>query len=156
VFKTLFALANTDPPLASWKHAIQIVGETAKRNTVKGGRTKLLQAKDRFLSVAHLWAARAIRKGKSFQKPEAGYDASVDFQMFLAEAEILRHWGQTWRQRATSEPPLSPNVWRVPEEWEPPARQPGWPETGRIPHLTLSKELIAELKPAGRPRKKYG
>ena len=25
VFKTLFALANTDPPLASWKHAIQIV-----------------------------------------------------------------------------------------------------------------------------------
>src|SRR5262249_13926932 len=52
VFKTLFALANTDPPLASWKHAIQIVEETAKRNNVKGGRTKLLQAKDRFLSVA--------------------------------------------------------------------------------------------------------
>jgi hypothetical protein len=81
VFKTLFALANTDPPLASWKHAIQIVEEIAKRNKVKGGRTKLLQAKDRFLSVAHLWAARAIREGKSFQKPEAGYNASVDFQM---------------------------------------------------------------------------
>jgi hypothetical protein len=157
VFKTLFALANTDPPLASWKHAIQIVEETAKHNKVKGGRTKLLQAKDRFLSVAHLWAARAIREGKSLQKPEAGYDASVDFQMFLAEAEILRHWGQTWRQpRTTSEPPLSPNVWRVPDEWEPPARQPGWPKTGMIPRLTLSKELIAELKPAGRPRKKCG
>jgi hypothetical protein len=28
VFKTLFALANTDPPLASWKHAIRIVEET--------------------------------------------------------------------------------------------------------------------------------
>src|SRR5690349_3430628 len=91
--------------------------------TLKGGRTKLLQAKDRFLSVAHLWAARSIREGKCFQKPEVGYDASVDFQMFLAEAEILRHWGQTWRQpRTTSEPPLSPNVWRVPDEWEPPAR----------------------------------
>jgi hypothetical protein len=88
VFKTLFVLANTEPLLASWKHAIQIVEETAKRNKVKGGRTKLLQAKDRFLSVAHLWAARAIREGKSFQKPEAGYDASVDFQMFLAEAEM--------------------------------------------------------------------
>ena len=35
VFKTLFALANTDPPLASWKHAIQIVEEIAKRNTVR-------------------------------------------------------------------------------------------------------------------------
>src|SRR5262245_66126173 len=57
VFKTLFLLANTEPPLASWKHAIQIVEETTKRNKVKGGRTKLLQAKDRFLSVAHLWAA---------------------------------------------------------------------------------------------------
>src|SRR6516225_563123 len=102
VFKTLFLLANTDPSLSSWKHAIQIVQETAKRNKVKGGRTKLLQAKDRFLSVAHLWAARAIREGKSFQRPELGYDAAVDFQMFLAEAEILRHWGQTWRQRATS------------------------------------------------------
>jgi hypothetical protein len=53
----------------------------------------LLQAKDRFLSVAHLWAARSIRGGKSFQKPEVGYDASADFQMFLAEAEILRDWG---------------------------------------------------------------
>jgi len=154
---TGFALANTDPHLASWKHAIQIVEEIAKRNTVKGGRTKLLQAKDRFLSVAHLWAARAIREGKSFQKPEAGYDASVDFQMFLAEAEILRRWGQTWRQpRETSEPPLPPNVWRVHDEWEPPARQPGWPKTGMIPRLTLSKELIAKLKPAGRPRKNCG
>ena len=157
VFKTLFLLANTDPSLASWKHAIQIVEEIAKRNNVKGGRTKLLQAKDRFLSVAHLWAARAIREGKSFQRPEAGYDASVDFQMFLAEAEILRHWGQTWRQpRATSEPLLSPDVWRVPDEWEPPARQPGWPKTGMIPRLTLAKEFIEELKPAGRPRKDCG
>jgi hypothetical protein len=157
MFKTLFLLANTDPPLASWKHAIQIVEEIAKRNKVKGGRTKLLQAKDRFLSVAHLWAARAIREGKSFQKPEAGYDASVDFQMFLAEAEILRHWGQTWRQsRETSEPPLPANGWRVPGGWEPAAPQPGWPKTGMIPRLTLSKELIAELKPTGRPRKKCG
>src|SRR5215468_1804658 len=103
---------------------------------LKVGARSCLQAKDRFLSVAHLWAARAIREGKSFQKPEAGYDASVDFQMFLAEAEILRNWGQAWRQpRTTSEPPLSPDVWRVPDGWEPPARQPGWPKTGMIPRL---------------------
>jgi hypothetical protein len=157
VFKVLFALANTDPPLASWKHAIQIVEETTKRNKIKGGRTKLLQAKDRFLSVAHLWAARSIREGKCFQKPEAGYYYSTDFQMFLAEAEFLRHWGQTWRQaRATSDPPLTDHVWRVPHGWEPPPRQSGWPKTGMIPCLTLPKELISELKSAGRPRKNSG
>ena len=157
VFKTLFVLANTEPLLASWKHAIQIVEETAKRNKVKGGRSKLLQAKDRFLSVAHLWAAWSIRGGKIIQKPEVGYGASADFQMFLAEAEFLRRWGQTWRQpRATSESPLTGHVWRVPHGWEPPAPQPGWPKTGMIPVLTLSKEFTAELKPTGRPRKKCG
>jgi hypothetical protein len=157
VFKTLFVLANSEPLLASWKHAIQIVEKTAKRNKVKGGRSKLLQAKDRFLSVAHLWAAWSIRGGKIIQKPEVGYGASADFQMFLAEAEFLRRWGQTWRQpRATSEPPLTGHVWRVPHGWEPPAPQPGWPKTGMIPVLTLSKEFTAELKPTGRPRKKCG
>ena len=53
-------------------------------------------------------------------------DAGADFQSFLAEAEILRQWGQTWQQRrATSEPPLPSEVWRVPGNWEPPTRRPG-------------------------------
>jgi hypothetical protein len=111
VFKAFFALANTDPALASWKHAIKIVQSTAKGFKVKGRRTKLLEAKDRFSSVAHLWGARSIREGRSFVDLEVGYDASADFQSFLAEAEILRQWGQTWRPiRAKSEPPLPPDV----------------------------------------------
>jgi hypothetical protein len=154
LFKTYFALANTDPVLASWKHAIEIVESTTKRFKVKGGRRKLLEAKDHFISVAHLWAARSIRGGWSLQDPGVGYDGPTDFQYFLAEAEILRQWGQTWRQlRAKSEPPLPPDVWQVPEDWEPPTRQPGWPKTGVIPFITLPERLLAELKPAGRPRK---
>jgi hypothetical protein len=39
-FKTFFALANTDPALASWEHAVMIVKLTAKRFNVKGARTK--------------------------------------------------------------------------------------------------------------------
>ncbi len=152
-FKTFFALANADPALAFWEHAVTIVKLTAKSFNVKGARTKLLQARDRFLPVAH-WAARSIREGQFVQHPEVGYDATADFQSFLTEAEILRQWGQTWRPpRKTSEPPLPSTVWQVPEDWEPPTRQPGWPKTGMIPHLTLSEELLAELKPAGRPRK---
>jgi hypothetical protein len=55
LFKTLFALFNTDPRLASWKNAIQIVDSTTKSSKVKGARTNLLQARDRFLSERFDW-----------------------------------------------------------------------------------------------------
>jgi hypothetical protein len=154
-FKIFYALYITKPALASWSNAIKLVELTAKRYDQKGARTDLWQAKRTFISVAHLWAARSIREAKSFQDPEAGYDASTDFRSFLAEAEILRRWGQAWRPlREKSEPPLPPNVWQVPDGWEPPARQPGWPNTGMIPHITLPEELLGKLRPAGRPSKR--
>ena len=60
-----------------------------------------------------------------------------------------------WRpSRAKSEPPLPSEVWRVPLDWKPPPRQPGWPNTGMIPDLALPDDLIAGLKPPGRPRKR--
>ena len=136
VFKAFFALANTDPALASWNNAIKVAELIAKSFKAKGARTDLWDAKRRFLSAAHLWAARSIREGQSLLRPEVGYDASADFQSFLTEAEILRQWGQSWRQpRAKSEPPLPPDVWRVPDKWEPPTRGPDWPKTGMIPLL---------------------
>ena len=153
-FKIFFALFNTDPILASWNNAIKVAELIAKSSKTKGTRTNLWDAKRRFLSVAHLWAARSIREGRSLLRPEVGYDASADFQSFLTEAEILRQWGQTWRPpRAKSTPPLPPDVWRVPDKWEPPTRGPEWPKTGMIPSITLPQELLAKLRPAGRPRK---
>jgi hypothetical protein len=74
LFKTFFALSNTDPVLASWANAIKIVDSTTKSSKVKGARTKLLEARDRFLSVAHLWAARAIRGATPVLRPEIEYD----------------------------------------------------------------------------------
>ena len=152
-FKIFFALFNTEPKLASWNNAIKVVELIAKRFKVKGARSDLWDAKRRFLTVAHLWGAWSIREGQFVQHPEVGYNGGADFQSFLAEAEILRQWGQSWRPpRAKSEPPLPPKVWQVPEDWEPPTRQPGWPKTGMIPFITLPEELLAEFKPAGRPR----
>ena len=62
------------------------------------------------------------------------------------------------RQRlARAEPVLRPmtgELWYVGEDWRPPICQPGWPDTGKIPFLTIPEYLLAYLKPSGRPRKR--
>jgi hypothetical protein len=151
--KVYFALACRKPELASWSNAVRIAELTARRCGKRGARTEQWAARRRFLLVAHLWGAWSIREGKFEPRPEVGYDGFADFQSFLTEAEILRDWGQTRRpRRARSKPPLPAEVWRVPDSWRPPERLAGWPETGRIPlGLTLPDELLAGLRPAGRP-----
>ena len=154
MFKTLFALANTEPALGSWNNAARLAELTAGRNKVSGSRSALWAARKRFLFVAHLWAAWCIRNGRFISQPEVGYHGRHDFQSFLTEAEILRKWGQSWRApRANAAPPLPAEVWRVPQNWSPPDRKPDWPPTGKIPDLTLSDDLLAELRKPGRPRK---
>jgi hypothetical protein len=108
------------------------------------------------MSVAHLWAAYCIRDRKWRGGETDGYDGFTDFQFFLAEAETLREWGQSWvPSREKAGPPLPDEVWRTPDGWEPPPRQAHRPLTGGIPGLVLDAELIqaAGLRPAGRPRK---
>jgi hypothetical protein len=155
LFKALFALSNTNPALASWNNAVRIAELTATRAKASGSRSALWDARRRFLSVAHLWGAWSIREGSFGTRPEVGYDGYADCQSFLTEAEILRHWGQTKRPPPKGSKPFLPAcVWHVPENWEPPTRRPGWPETGKVPVLTLPEDLLlgAGLKPAGRPR----
>lgn len=155
LFKALFVLATTNRTLASWDNAVKIFESAASRSKSSGSRSHLLEEKSRFLSVAHLWGAWSIREGRFEAHREVGYLGRHDFQSFLNETEILREWGQTWRpSRAKSRPPLPPDVWRVPDSWSPPNRQPGWPDTGTIHSMTLPADLLAGLKPAGRPRKR--
>ena len=145
LFKTLCALFNTDPALATWNNAIKIAKLVAARAGTSGSRSLLWEARRRFLSVAHLWAAWTIREAIFDPRPGLGY---ADFQSFLAEAEILRDFGQTWRPaRANSKPLLPFNIWKVPENWKPAIHHP------EIPFLTLPEDLLSKLKPAGRPRK---
>lgn len=154
LFKTLYVLAKDHASLASWENAVKIYELSAKGLGSKGSRTTLLQSRDRFRSVAHLWGAWSIREGQFVQNPEVGYDGYADYQSFLTEAEILRDFGQRWLpQRAKARSPLPEDVWHVPDGWEPPLRQSGWPKTGMVPDITLPEDLLASLRPAGRPRK---
>jgi hypothetical protein len=154
LFKLLFALFNTDPGMASWENAIRLAKPIAARAGASGSRAKLQAARARFLCVAHLWGAWCIREGRFESRPNVGYDYWADLQFFLAEAEILREWGQSWRApRDKARPPLPPEVWRVPEGWSPPEPEPGWPATGRIPVLTLEPDLLTRLRKTGRPRR---
>jgi hypothetical protein len=145
LFTTLWALFNTDRTLATWNNAVKIAELVATRAKASGSRSLQWEARRRFLSVAPLWGAWCIRKATFVTRPELGY---ADFQSFLAEAEILRDFGQTWRPaRAKSEPLLPPGIWKVPENWKP------RPETGKLCVLTLPEDLLSNLKPAGRRRK---
>jgi hypothetical protein len=154
LFKTVYILAKDAPTLASWEHAITVYKMSAKRAGSTGSRADLWKKISRFRSVAHLWGAWSIREGKFGGRPELGYDGWSDFQAFLTEAEILRDFGQRWRPpRAKSNPPLPPDVWCVPANWDPPPRQAGWPNTGMIPDLKLPDDVMAKLKPPGRPSK---
>jgi hypothetical protein len=95
----------------------------------------------------------ALREYQFITSPGVAYDGCDDFHCFLQEAEILRDFGQRWRpRRAKSDPPLPSDVWRVPDNWKPPMRQPDWPETGKIRIRAFPSELLATIRPAGRQR----
>lgn len=154
LFKALYILAKDAPEFASWETSVRIYKVAASRAGIKGSRSGLWEEMQRFRSVAHLWGAWSIRDGKFGTLPELGYDGWVDFQFFLTEAEILRDFGQVWRpKRAKSAPPLGDDVWRVHQGWEPPVRQPGWPDTGMIPDIALPDDLTVGLSRPGRPHR---
>jgi hypothetical protein len=154
LFKVLFALANDNPELASWEYSARIVENCATKVKATGSRTSIMEVKRRFLSVAHLWGAYSIRGRKWRERVDVSYSLADDVESFLAEAEILRRWGQTYivdTQKAKSALPA--NAWALPENWAPAPRKPGWPMTGMIPCIRLPDCLLPPRGRPGRPRK---
>lgn len=134
-----------------------------KRNEIGRGRSRakqgsrltyvLVRCRSRYGSVAHLWGAFCIRERRFQPDSETGYEGWHDFQFFLAESHVLFGWVQSWQSdQANSEPPDPEEAWRLPDDWMPPERQPGWPRTGGIPGLEVSEDLLAGLQRPGRPR----
>ena len=154
MFKSFFAMANTDPSLASWHRSAALAKRQTEGSHKKGSRRSLERAIGEFAPVVHLWGAWAIRNGQFSPRPEVGYDYLDDFFSFIAEAEILRQQAEQWPgTRKDARPPLPKDPWRAPPDWQPPARQDGWPDTGRIPVLEIPPDVLSTLKPTGRPRK---
>ncbi len=154
MFRVFLALAHTDPSLATWANVIRLTEIRAAKHNAPASKSTLYAARKQFGSVAHLWSAWMIRHAEfrtDFGVRGTGHD---EFQSFLAESDVLRHWGQSWRhERDKAEPPLPAEVWRVPDDWQPPAEQTGWAQTGEIPHLEWPREHVSQLRKAGRPPK---
>jgi hypothetical protein len=114
-----FAHYCMEPETASWNSAITTL-DAVLHAQAGGYKAALGEAKREFHSVAHLWGAWCIRAGQVETHADGGCDGDADFESFLADSEILRDWGQTWRPRGKgSEPPLPLEVWSVPEGWSP-------------------------------------
>jgi len=134
LLKTLSILARNNPRVASWNNAIRLFELVSTRDRTKGSQSELWDAKRCFLSVAHLWGAWCIREGRFGGRADVGYDECDDFQFFLAEAEQLREFGQTWRPPGAQRSPFLPSeVWRVPEHWAPPIPRADLAADGKIP-----------------------
>jgi hypothetical protein len=139
LLKMIYMIARTNPKLATWRRAIKLISwhiEEVNAPKTPKSRASLLVARDRFFSVAHLWAAWCLRDRKFYCDPEAGYSFADDFQVFLAEAMALAQWATTFtpdRAKATTIiRPDKVDLWRVPPEWSPPSHREGWPRDGRV------------------------
>lgn len=148
-----FMLARSQPERASWENAIKLMEIMSAKTKIPGVRSSLRKAKSKFASVAHLWAAWNMRLEKGAKVARFDGDGYAGLQNFLFESEIIRDWGQTWKQdRANAKPPLPTDIWRVPDDWQRPDG-PDWPEHWTNHDFALTQEMIEALKPSGRPKK---
>jgi hypothetical protein len=150
--KVRAAIVQSQPKRASWNAAAKLVaGRTGTSRAV------LYEARRKFLSVIHLWAAYILR-GQQFPGDAApGYTALDDIRIFVAEAMALLQWATSFKlDRKKAEPTLDRNrvdFWVPSPDWSPPAFKAGWPRDGRLRVPTLPEEWLRRVK--ARPRK-YG
>lgn len=157
LLKVAFAIWGTDKRLVSWRNAQKIVANETGNSRWRAGVKSLEAWRLKFMVVAHLWCAFVLRGGRIVPSGVTDFDGDLEFRYFLAEAECLRAWGQSFvvpREKAV--PLLPERMWRTPVDWEPPRPDfegPG-PARGIIQATELFPEQAALLNFPGRPRKK--
>jgi hypothetical protein len=145
-----FTLAQTKTRLASWSNAIKVAEIFAARTRQSGSRSFFYDARARFKTVAHLWCAWRVREARPNADPNVPYSGLHTLFELLTDAEYFLRWGQGWRQQHA---PLPQDVWQIPEAFKKRLRHWPWREkNSRIPLLPLTDDILAQLRPAGRPR----
>ena len=103
VFKTLFLLANTEPPLASWKHAIQIVEESRSAIRLKVGARSCCKRKIVFSPSLISGPPGQSGKGNPSRNPRLGMTPLLISRCFLQKRRsfgIGGRRGDSHEQRA--------------------------------------------------------
>jgi hypothetical protein len=143
--RLLFALAQTEPELASWNTAARLVEWQSRKS-----RAYLYDARRVFLPVIHLWAAFIMRDQRCHADEARGYRAIDDLYMFIAEAMALLEWGVHFRlPRKRAEPTLNRQTmdfWTSPPDWSPPTPRPGWPRDGQLRGILLGEDWIRRTR----------
>jgi hypothetical protein len=149
--RVLFAVAQTEPKLASWNAAARLV----ERQTGKS-RAYLYAARRTFLPVIHLWAAYILRDQRFHVDQSRHYSAIDDLQMFIAEAMALLQWGTRFRLgREKAEPMLNRqevDFWTPLPDWSPPIARPEWPRDGQLRGVSIEPAWMRRI--GVRPRRK--
>lgn len=155
-YKMLFALMQKRPKLASWRSAMKLVEHIRKGTDLPGSHGYLSNVKTRYVSVAHLWAARLIQN-RFEHIDDHWYNESDAFQWFLHDAEILRRVGGNFvAKRNGAEPLLDGDGWRVPDDWQPPQPRMGYPVLTGLIIPELPDDVDTIVKPTGRPQTESG
>lgn len=149
-YMMLVALVQRRPELASWKSAMKLVANIRKDTELPASHGYLSKVKTRYLSVAHLWAARLLQN-----RFESVDESNIDgaFDLFLLDAEKLRQIGRNFvPDRDKAGPLLDGNEWRIPDDWQPRTWQVALAPFDILLVPVLPDDVDNILKPTGRPR----
>ena len=154
------ATAETASKSASWNEAAKFMGWSQL-----AARTAVFEARARFGSVAHLWAAWIMRDQRFWEAPAIGYTFLTDLAVFIREAETILEWGVTFKLPRQKAAPLlelasawrTPDEWRPPLEWLPNSPREAWPRDGEVRRFMLPPEWqvrVGKSAPKGRAGRK--
>ena len=164
----LWGLICSNPGTASWQAAIE---EAQTRTT---SRKKGLPATEplfrdclkNFQPVLHLLGARVFRRPPGAKLDKKGlstyltsdwsveYSRKTDLLFFAAEANALQEHLRAWdRGRPLRSPNLDGRMFELDASWNPPPRQSGWLDTGRLKRHLLEPGFELKRPRPGRPLK---
>jgi hypothetical protein len=172
VVALLWALIREDPRTASWDMAIEIASNYFKKHRSRSTTRALFRdCLSNFQPALHLLGAATTRQSSRQERnlenvvllisdPQSGYSREYDLLFFAAEAKELQGDLGRWNKERLGSPSeyINNDMFELDDFWNPPARLPAWPDTGRlkgsarIEAALIDPEMKAERKRGGRPK----